>query len=128
MVNFDKSSCIHKFVGCRIDVDEQPEHLPSMNFTDPTDSSEYEEYYCPECRTGYFWDMTNEPWSCQPCNRSSHITNAHHCLQCPSAYRCTDCDQNFFPTYLEDGCMLPISNCQVTPSEYAFNNTHFFCP
>lgn len=115
-------TCIHKFVGCRIDVDEQPAALPTKEFTD------FEEYYCPECLLGYFWDMENEPWSCRPCNQSDKLTNSHHCLQCPSAQRCTDCDQNFFPTFLQNGCMLPIANCKTNPAQYTNDGSVFVCP
>ena len=63
MVSYDKLSCIHKFTGCRIDVDEQPENLPYMSFKDEDDII-FEEYYCPECLTGYFWDIEAQPWTC----------------------------------------------------------------
>lgn len=126
MPSFDKSECISKFHGCRIDVDEQPKKLPSMVFGTGSDS--FTEFYCPECLTGYFWDTESAPWSCHPCNHSKSITNNQHCLQCPNSKRCTDCDLNYFPNYLQTGCMLPIANCKSNPSQYANDGLTFYCP
>jgi len=72
--------------------------------------------------------MSIEPWACRPCNQSTKLTNSHHCLQCPSAERCTDCDQNFFPTLLQNGCQLPISNCKTNPAQYTNNGADYVCP
>ncbi len=126
MPSFDQKTCIHKFAGCRIDLDEQPAKLPNMLFG--VALTTFTEFYCPECITGYFWDMEHEPWSCRPCNQSTYLENAHHCLQCPSSMRCTDCDMNYFPKYDQKGCMLPIANCKTNPSQYQNNGTHYFCP
>jgi|JI10StandDraft_1071094.scaffolds.fasta_scaffold12177_12 hypothetical protein len=103
-------------------MDEQPLALPSMMFG--TDK----EYYCPECLNGYFWDISEEPWNCKPCRHSTEITNAHHCLQCPTESRCTNCDLNYFPNFKQDGCMLPIDFCKSNPSQYSNDGEIFTCP
>lgn len=65
---------------------------------------------------------------CRPCNNSQDISNANHCSICPTAQRCSECETVWFPTYMQDGCMLPIYNCQANPSEYSNDGSFFYCP
>ena len=80
---------------------------------------------CPECKTGYFWSA--EYRRCRPCNTSSS-SDFEHCTNCPTEHRCIQCENHWFPTYLQDGCQQAIEDCDV-PSHDLYRNdgVQFVC-
>ena len=78
---------------------------------------------CPECKRGYFWNSDLQ--KCRPCNTAHGL---EQCTNCPTAERCIECAQPYFPNYLQTSCQLPITNCFI-PSHDLYRNdgTQFVC-
>ena len=109
--------CVHKLDNCNVGHYEQPQDL--------TVNDELNQFECPQCMRGYWWnehhDDAETQGQCEPCT-------IENCVDCSGEDFCEECSGDYFPSYLNDACQMEIEDC-VTPWENYYNNGEdFVCP
>ena len=131
ILNPDQDECWNKMPNCIIPLVNQTwDYFNDGEGDDLLDSNGY--YFCPQCNTGYFWQIDEEggQGQCAKCSAASH--EMRMCEECVGEDKCTSCRNPYVLLPGGKGCLKPIDNCYVDPSDYVLERKHhketLICP
>lgn len=81
-----------------------------------------DEFICKRCKDNYIWDEFD--YECVECSDAFP-----GCMMCMNG-QCVHCEEKGeFPTFLKDGCMEPLDNCNDTmiPHDYSVEDDMYYC-
>lgn len=100
-------------------------HIIQDCLDEPSDyiyDEESDNFICNRCRDNFVWD--EDEYECIECKDAFP-----GCMQCMGE-KCHICeDHGEFPTYLKDGCMKPLKNCNdtIVPHDYEVLDEYYIC-